>query len=161
EVLANRPIKLFFFFSVLSRTSNLCFYCYTRSKPAPLFFLTTCASSSTETRHLLRHSLRGSIVLFLYSARLSSPFPPFVSDSSSPTHEKSMPPRDVELSVNEKNFVLEALKKGLRIDGREFDAFRDVKIEFGEEYGLVDVTLGKTRFVQRSSLDRETRFYFA
>lgn len=47
--------------------------------------------------------------------------------------------------MNEKAFVLEALKQNIRLDGRKLDQFRNVEINFGEEYGLAKVTLGKTR----------------
>jgi len=55
-------------------------------------------------------------------------------------------PREAEPSLNEKAFVLAALQQNIRLDGRAFDALRDVQIEFGEEYGVVDVRLGKTRY---------------
>jgi len=54
-------------------------------------------------------------------------------------------PREVEISNNEKSFLLDALKQNIRLDGRDFDSFRDIEFTFGEEYGLVDVRLGKTR----------------
>lgn len=55
-------------------------------------------------------------------------------------------PRELEPSNNERAFVLEALQQGLRIDERNLDEFRKVDITFGEEYGLADVKLGKTRW---------------
>ena len=55
-------------------------------------------------------------------------------------------PREAELSLNERAFVLEALKEDIRLDGRSFDAFRDVEIAFGDEYGIADVKMGKTRY---------------
>lgn len=54
-------------------------------------------------------------------------------------------PREQELSSNAKAFTIAALKENVRLDGRDFESFRDLQIEFGEEYGLVDVRLGKTR----------------
>jgi exosome complex component RRP45 len=54
-------------------------------------------------------------------------------------------PREAEPSVNEKAFVLQALQQALRLDGREIDQYRPIKINFGDEYGVVDVELGKTR----------------
>ncbi len=54
-------------------------------------------------------------------------------------------PREVEPSLNEKQFVLQALQEGLRIDGRNFDEFRKLELNFGDEYGVADVRLGKTR----------------
>ena len=55
-------------------------------------------------------------------------------------------PKELEPSNNEKSFILEALSEGIRLDEREFDAFRDLELEFGKDYGLADVRLGKTRF---------------
>ena len=56
-------------------------------------------------------------------------------------------PKELEPSTNEKQFILEALKQGLRLDGRDFDSFRPLELEFGREYGLADIRLGKTRCV--------------
>lgn len=55
-------------------------------------------------------------------------------------------PREAELSLNERAFVLDALKEDIRLDGRALDAFRDVEIAFGDEYGTADVKMGKTRY---------------
>lgn len=54
-------------------------------------------------------------------------------------------PREAEPSLNERAFILEALKEDTRLDGRALDAFRNVELTFGDEYGAVDVKLGKTR----------------
>lgn len=54
-------------------------------------------------------------------------------------------PRELGPSNNERAFVLDALQQGLRIDGRQLDEFRKVDITFGEEFGIADVKLGKTR----------------
>jgi exosome complex component RRP45 len=54
-------------------------------------------------------------------------------------------PREEELSNNEKEFILAALEKGIRADARPFDAFRELSIAFGDNYGSVDVSLGDTR----------------
>ena len=54
-------------------------------------------------------------------------------------------PREAELSLNEKTFLLEALSEDVRLDGRALDAFRDVEILFGDDYGVADVRLGRTR----------------
>lgn len=53
--------------------------------------------------------------------------------------------KGIEISVNENDFVLEALKQGIRVDGRKLDQFRDVDITLGDEYGYVDVKMGKTK----------------
>lgn len=55
-------------------------------------------------------------------------------------------PREAEPSLNERAFILEALREDIRLDGRALDAFRNVELTFGEEYGVVDVKLGKTRY---------------
>jgi len=54
-------------------------------------------------------------------------------------------PREAELSLNEREFILQALKEKTRLDGRAFDAFRNLELSFGEEYGVADIKLGKTR----------------
>lgn len=56
-------------------------------------------------------------------------------------------PRETGPSLNERQFFQKALEENLRIDGRAFDQFRALELEFGDEYGVADVRLGKTRFV--------------
>ncbi|ORX49032.1 hypothetical protein BCR36DRAFT_404935 [Piromyces finnis] len=53
--------------------------------------------------------------------------------------------RELEPSINEKNFLYEALRQGKRIDGRGIYDVRNIKITFGNQYGHVQVQLGKTR----------------
>jgi exosome complex component RRP45 len=55
-------------------------------------------------------------------------------------------PQEAKPSLNEKSFILTALRKGIRLDGRPLDAYRDIDLSFGQEYGAVDVKLGKTRY---------------
>lgn len=55
-------------------------------------------------------------------------------------------PREAAPSINERAFVLQALRENTRIDGRALDAFRDIELSFGEDHGTADVTLGKTRY---------------
>lgn len=55
-------------------------------------------------------------------------------------------PREAEPSINERAFVLQALQENIRLDGRAFDAYRQLDVSFGEEYGVADVRLGKTRY---------------
>ena len=55
-------------------------------------------------------------------------------------------PRGAELSLNEKEFILQALHEEVRLDGRAFEDYRSVELTFGEDYGFVDVSLGKTRY---------------
>jgi exosome complex component RRP45 len=57
-------------------------------------------------------------------------------------------PRVVDISNNERSFILEALQQGIRVDGRAFDHFRKIDIDFGEEYGTATVRLGKTRYAE-------------
>jgi len=56
-------------------------------------------------------------------------------------------PREAEPSQNEKDFVLKAVREGHRVDGRALDQFRQLDLKFGDQYGVADVTLGKTRYV--------------
>lgn len=56
-------------------------------------------------------------------------------------------PREVDPSLNEREFVLKALSEETRMDGRAFDAYRDIELTFGDEYGVAEVRLGKTRYV--------------
>lgn len=59
--------------------------------------------------------------------------------------------RDIELSNSENKFILEALRQNFRLDGRSFDQFRDVGVNFGQEYGDVTITMGKTKVQCRIS----------
>jgi exosome complex component RRP45 len=56
-------------------------------------------------------------------------------------------PREVEPSLNEKQFILRALQENLRVDGRPFDQFRELELTFGDEYGVTNLKLGKTMSV--------------
>ena len=56
-------------------------------------------------------------------------------------------PREADISNNERNFILEALQQGVRVDGRGLDHFRSLELEFGDEFGTVTACLGKTRWV--------------
>lgn len=62
-------------------------------------------------------------------------------------------PREAEPSNVERNFILEALRQNVRIDGRAFDQFRPIKLDFGEEYGTATVSLGKTRVHVQTSAE--------
>ena len=55
-------------------------------------------------------------------------------------------PREAEISINERDFIKQALQEHIRLDGRAFDAFRKIELTFGDEYGVADVQLGKTRY---------------
>ncbi|KAF2180827.1 exoribonuclease [Zopfia rhizophila CBS 207.26] len=65
-------------------------------------------------------------------------------------------PREAEVSVNERAFIQQALQENIRLDGRAFDAFRPLELTFGDEYGVADVQLGKTRVIARISVDVTT-----
>ena len=56
-------------------------------------------------------------------------------------------PREVESSLNERQFFTRALQDNIRLDGRSFDQFRPLELEFGDQYGVADVRLGKTRYL--------------
>ena len=54
-------------------------------------------------------------------------------------------PNEADLSANERQFILEALDEGLRLDGRGLTDFRSIEITYGDVYGNVTVGLGSTR----------------
>lgn len=54
-------------------------------------------------------------------------------------------PRQADISNVEKTFILEALTQNLRLDGRKFDQYRGIQLDFGEQYGTATVSVGKTR----------------
>lgn len=55
--------------------------------------------------------------------------------------------KEAPLSIAERDFILNALREDVRLDGRQADQFRPLNVSFGEEYGHVKVQLGKTRSV--------------
>lgn len=55
--------------------------------------------------------------------------------------------KEAQLSVAERDFILEALRENVRLDGRGPDQFRSLNLSFGDEYGHVKLQVGKTRFV--------------
>ena len=55
--------------------------------------------------------------------------------------------KEAPLSVAERDFILEALRQDVRLDGRGVDEYRPLNVSFGAEYGHVRVQLGKTRYV--------------
>lgn len=67
-----------------------------------------------------------------------------------------MPSREAEPSTNEKAFILQALQEGIRLDGRALDQYRKLDLTFGDEYGVADVTLGKTRYAPGTVLTKTT-----
>lgn len=53
--------------------------------------------------------------------------------------------KEAQLSVAERDFILEALRQDVRLDGRKPDEYRPLDISFGEQYGHVNLQLGKTQ----------------
>ncbi|KAI9506939.1 3'-5'-exoribonuclease [Coemansia spiralis] len=56
---------------------------------------------------------------------------------------------EIEPSNIEREFLLEALEKGIRVDGRGIYDYRTLKITCSPTYGLVEVQLGQTRVLAR------------
>jgi exosome complex RNA-binding protein Rrp42 (RNase PH superfamily) len=54
-------------------------------------------------------------------------------------------PRDLEPSLNTRNFTLAALQKELRLDLRPLTHTRPLSLSFGEQPGNAFVQLGKTK----------------
>ncbi|OJJ50556.1 hypothetical protein ASPZODRAFT_126439 [Penicilliopsis zonata CBS 506.65] len=61
--------------------------------------------------------------------------------------------KEAPLSLAERDFILDAVREGVRLDGREVDQLRPLRISFGREYGHVKVQLGKTSLVSRISAE--------
>ncbi|KAL2872578.1 exosome non-catalytic core subunit RRP45 [Aspergillus lucknowensis] len=59
--------------------------------------------------------------------------------------------KEAPLSVVERDFILDALRENVRLDGRSADQLRSLTVSFGEEYGHVKVQLGKTSLIVRIS----------
>lgn len=55
-------------------------------------------------------------------------------------------PRAADLPLNDREFILQALRQSLRVDNRALDEYRPLELTLGDEYGVADVQLGKTRF---------------
>ncbi|OQO10939.1 hypothetical protein B0A48_05194 [Cryoendolithus antarcticus] len=62
-------------------------------------------------------------------------------------------PREAEPSTNARAFLLQALHEGVRLDRRDFDGFRPISLTFGDEYGVADDSLGKTRVLAKISAE--------
>jgi len=61
--------------------------------------------------------------------------------------------KEAGLSASERSFILEALQRSVRLDGRGLDEFRPVKLSFADEYGHAKVQLGKTSVIVRISAE--------
>lgn len=57
--------------------------------------------------------------------------------------------KEAALSIAESDFILNALREDVRLDGRHADQLRPLTLSFGDEYGHVKVQLGKTRYDYR------------
>lgn len=74
---------------------------------------------------------------------------PKKESNSDPRAGASRPPstmsKEAQLSIAERDFILEALRENVRLDGRQPDDYRPLDLSFGEEYGHVKLQLGKTK----------------
>ncbi|KAL4986054.1 ribosomal protein S5 domain 2-type protein [Aspergillus falconensis] len=61
--------------------------------------------------------------------------------------------KEAPLSIAERDFILDALREGVRLDGRGTDQLRPLSLSFGDEYGHVKVQLGKTSIIVRISAE--------
>eukprot|EP01130_Rhizamoeba_saxonica_P016527 TRINITY_DN765_c0_g1_i3.p2 TRINITY_DN765_c0_g1~~TRINITY_DN765_c0_g1_i3.p2 ORF type:complete len:377 (-),score=102.55 TRINITY_DN765_c0_g1_i3:2002-3132(-) len=75
--------------------------------------------------------------------------------------------RDDPISLNEQQFIKQAIAEQMRIDGRGLYDFRSLKITFGDSFGKVQVQLGRTRILIVTSCevvepypDRPTEGFF-
>jgi exosome complex RNA-binding protein Rrp42 (RNase PH superfamily) len=59
-----------------------------------------------------------------------------------------------EPSLNEKDFVIQALRKGLRLDGRTPFDLRHIKLSFNGN-GKADVQVGKTRYALEKRVNED------
>ncbi|KAG8531504.1 uncharacterized protein KY384_003133 [Bacidia gigantensis] len=67
-------------------------------------------------------------------------------------------PREAQPSINERDFILQALSENTRLDSRALDAYRNLDITFGDEYGNADVQLGQTRVLTKISASLASPF---
>ncbi|XP_067635208.1 exosome complex component RRP45 isoform X2 [Eurosta solidaginis] len=61
--------------------------------------------------------------------------------------------KETPLSTLERNFITQAVKQNLRLDGRKNDEFRKVTINFGADWGSALVALGETKVLAQVSCD--------
>ncbi|CZR67222.1 probable rRNA processing protein [Phialocephala subalpina] len=67
-------------------------------------------------------------------------------------------PKEIEPSLNERQFFAKALAEDIRLDGRGLDQFRALELEFGDEYGVADVRLGNTRILTKITAEVTTPY---
>ena len=63
------------------------------------------------------------------------------------------PPFSDAISTNEEAFILRALEKGVRLDGRRLLEVRPVAIEFGAVAGTCEVRLGQTKLIATATAE--------
>nr|XP_014088038.1 exosome complex component RRP45 [Bactrocera oleae] len=61
--------------------------------------------------------------------------------------------RETPLSTIERNFITQAVKQNLRLDGRKNDEFRKATINFGADWGSALVALGETKVLAQVSCE--------
>ncbi|KAK4887566.1 hypothetical protein RN001_003837 [Aquatica leii] len=61
--------------------------------------------------------------------------------------------RESVITNCEKKFIIKNLEEHRRLDGRAFDEFRDLSIDFGRDWGCCYVSLGKTRVLAQVSCE--------
>ncbi|XP_017480837.1 PREDICTED: exosome complex component rrp45 isoform X2 [Rhagoletis zephyria] len=61
--------------------------------------------------------------------------------------------KETPLSTVERNFITQAVKQNLRLDGRKNDEFRNVTINFGADWGSALVSLGETKVLAQVSCE--------
>ncbi|KAL2832827.1 ribosomal protein S5 domain 2-type protein [Aspergillus cavernicola] len=61
--------------------------------------------------------------------------------------------KEALLSIAERDFILDALREDVRLDGRAADQLRPLTLSFEEEHGHVKVQLGKTSLIVRISAE--------
>ncbi|KAI9012605.1 ribosomal protein S5 domain 2-type protein [Phycomyces nitens] len=57
--------------------------------------------------------------------------------------------KEIGPSINESQFLLNALREGRRVDGRGVYDMRSIELSFGQDFGYVQVQLGKTRIAAK------------
>lgn len=57
------------------------------------------------------------------------------------------------ISANESDFVLKALKQGVRVDGRNLIDNRNISVKFGKNPGELEFSLGKTIIMTKISCE--------
>ncbi|RZB40100.1 RNase PH domain containing protein [Asbolus verrucosus] len=61
--------------------------------------------------------------------------------------------RETLITNCEKKFLIKCLSEWNRLDGRAFDEFRPLQIQFGKDWGCCFVSLGKTRVLAQTSCE--------